>query len=282
MWPWATWKDGDTAMIRKLYPGGKPKAFSITYDDGVLQDIPLVSLLNRYGLKGTFNLNSGLMEEEFAWVHSSGAVIRRLPSHIAAQLYDGHEVASHTVSHPYMEHLSDEELMYQLGQDKAKLEQLFGREILGFAVPFDHFSQRIADCARRCGFAYARTSQERYSYAPPKDHFHWGAGAYHVMPGFWDFAEGFFHTEEELALCQIVGHSYDLDTEQMWEPMEALFRRVAEDPNIVSMTHLDLARYLQAMEQAVISEDRVENPSDQTLWFSKNGVIFSLAPSAYL
>ena len=46
-------------MIRKLYPGGKPKAFSITYDDGVLQDIPLVSLLNRYGLKGTFNLNSG-------------------------------------------------------------------------------------------------------------------------------------------------------------------------------------------------------------------------------
>ena len=44
--------------MRKLYPGGKRKAFNITYDDGVLQDVRFVQLLNRYGLKGTFNLNS--------------------------------------------------------------------------------------------------------------------------------------------------------------------------------------------------------------------------------
>ena len=269
-------------MIQKRYPGGKSRAFSITYDDGVLQDIPFVSLLNRYGLKGTFNLNSGLMQEEFAWHHPTGALIRRLPPKIAATLYEGHEVASHTVSHPYMEQLSDEELRYQLGRDKEALEQLFGREVLGFAVPFDHFSDRIADCARQCGFAYARTSQESYSYRPSRDYFHWSAGAYHVMPGFWDFVEHFFHTEEELALCQIVGHSYDLDTEQMWEPMESLFRRVAEDPNTVSMTHLELVRYLQAMDMALITEDRIENRSDQTLWFSRNGQPISLAPGESL
>ena len=39
-------------MIKKLYPQGKPKAFVVTYDDGVLQDRPFVALLNRYGLKG--------------------------------------------------------------------------------------------------------------------------------------------------------------------------------------------------------------------------------------
>ena len=44
-------------MIRKLYPNGKKKAFNVTYDDGVLQDVRFVQLLNRYGLKGTFNLN---------------------------------------------------------------------------------------------------------------------------------------------------------------------------------------------------------------------------------
>lgn len=265
-------------MIRKCYPGGKAKAFNVTYDDGVLQDIPFVSLLNRYGLKGTFNLNSGLMEAEFAWTHPTGALIRRLPSKIAASLYEGHEVASHTVSHPYMENLSDEELRYQLGRDKEALEQLFGREIPGFAVPFDHFSDRIAHCARQCGFAYARTSRETYSYRPPRDCFAWGAGAYHVMPGFRDFAEGFFHTEEELALCQIVGHSYDLDTEGLWGPMETLFRRVAEDPNTAPMTHLELVRYLQAMDRAIITDERIENPSDQTLWFNRNGHILSLAP----
>ena len=48
-------------MIRKLYPGGKEKAFNVSYDDGVAQDVRFVKLLNRYGLKGTFNLISALM-----------------------------------------------------------------------------------------------------------------------------------------------------------------------------------------------------------------------------
>ena len=52
-------------MIKKLFPQGKEKAFNVTYDDGVLQDVPFVNLLNKYKLKGTFNLNSELMEKEF-------------------------------------------------------------------------------------------------------------------------------------------------------------------------------------------------------------------------
>lgn len=33
------------------------KAVTFSYDDGVTQDIRLVEILNRYGLKATFNLN---------------------------------------------------------------------------------------------------------------------------------------------------------------------------------------------------------------------------------
>ena len=66
--------------VKKLYPNGKPKAFGVTFDDGVTQDIRFVGLLDQYGLKGTFNLNSQLMREEFAWTHQNGTVIRRLPS----------------------------------------------------------------------------------------------------------------------------------------------------------------------------------------------------------
>ena len=46
---------------RLLWPEGRRKAFTVSYDDGVTQDIRLIELLNRYGIKGTFNLNSGLL-----------------------------------------------------------------------------------------------------------------------------------------------------------------------------------------------------------------------------
>lgn len=265
-------------MIRKLYPGGKKKAFNITYDDGVYQDVRFVMLMNKYGLKGTFNLNSRLMEQEFMWQHESGLNIRRLPKELALHLYDGHEVASHSLTHPYMEGMGEEHIMCELGHDKWQLEQIFQREVTGFAVPFDYFSDLIADCARRLGFEYARCSEETYSYQPPEDYYHWAAGTYHVMPGFRAFVEGFFHTEEELALCQIVGHSYDLDVGNMWDEMENILRHVAEDGDIASMTNIELVRYLKAIRTAEISDEYIRNNSDTELFFEINGETMVLKP----
>lgn len=153
-------------MIRKLYPNGKPKAFNVTYDDGVLQDIRFVELLNKYNLKGTFNLNSGLMENEFEWTHVSGCVVKRLSKDKALSLYAGHEIACHTLTHPYMDNLSEPEILHELQADKANLEKLFDREIKGVAVPFDYYSELIENCVKQSGFSYARTSEESRCFAP--------------------------------------------------------------------------------------------------------------------
>ena len=121
-------------MIKRCYPNGKSKAFVLTYDDGVLQDVRLVLLLNRYGLKGTFNLNSLLMERDFVWHHEAIGPVRRLHPSVAAHLYEGHEVASHSCTHPDLTHMSWEGLCYELGPDKYLLEQLTGRPVLGSAA----------------------------------------------------------------------------------------------------------------------------------------------------
>lgn len=265
-------------MIKKLYPGGKAKAFNITYDDGVLQDVRFVELMNKYGLKGTFNLNSGLMETEFAWTHPNGMTVRRLPTTAVAALYQNHEVASHTLTHPCLSSLTEAEVMEQMAKDKENLERLTGKPVLGFGGPFSYWSPMIMDCARRCGFEYARNSEERYCYAPPEEYYAWSAGSYHIMPGFHDFVEGFFHTQEELALCQIVGHSYDLDAENMWDDMEAVLKRVAEDESIASLTNLELVQYLKAMNSAVITDGEIQNPSDLTLWFEKDAAVICVPP----
>ncbi|MBR2029119.1 MAG: polysaccharide deacetylase family protein [Oscillospiraceae bacterium] len=265
-------------MVKKLYPYGKKKAFNITYDDGVTQDIRFVELLNRYGIKGTFNLNSQLMAEEFEWIHPNGFAVKRLPVETVVELYKNHEVASHTLTHPYMHDMSEGEIMYQLGHDKYMLSQIFGREISGFAVPFSFYSDLIADCAQRLGFEYARKSDESLSYMPSCDWYHWKTGIFHLNAQFKQFAENFFAAEEELAFLQIVGHSYDLDAENMWGYMENLLCRIAGDDDILSMTNIEIVRYLKAMQSAEISDGYIRNNSDTELWFENDGKIISVRP----
>ena len=38
---------------------GKMKAVTFSYDDGVMQDVRLIEILDKYNLKATFNLNAG-------------------------------------------------------------------------------------------------------------------------------------------------------------------------------------------------------------------------------
>ena len=236
--------------MAKLYPGGKKKAFNITYDDGVLQDERFVAMLNKYGIKGTFNLNSQLMQEAFSWTHPNGMQVKRLSPERAKHLYDGHEVASHTLTHPYMHGLTDAELYRQMKSDKENLEKLFDREVRGFAVPFDYYDDRIAACAKACGFAYARKSEFSGSFTPCADAYHWKTGIYHIDPELTNFVAAFLNTQEELAVCQIVGHSYDLDAENLWGTMELICAAISKCDDIWFCTNEELVDFLISTDGA--------------------------------
>ena len=235
-------------MIKKTFPGGKAKAFNVIYDDGVLQDVRFVTLLNQYGLKGTFNLNSDLMENEFEWTHESGRIIKRLSKEKAVSLYQGHEIACHTLTHPYMNDLSESEILYELQADKANLEKLFDRVVKGFAVPFDYYSERIENCVRQSGFSYARISQESRSFAPQTDYFNWKATVFHTDSELENLTRQFIETDRELAIFQIVGHSYDLDVEDMWDRIENVFRMIVAHDDILPMTTIEIVEYLRSLQ----------------------------------
>ena len=42
------------------FPGARARALTLSYDDGVFQDARLIRIMQQHGLKGTFNVNSGL------------------------------------------------------------------------------------------------------------------------------------------------------------------------------------------------------------------------------
>jgi len=47
------------------FPGFRDKAVTLSYDDGVRQDKRLISIMQKYGLKGTFNINSGQFSDKY-------------------------------------------------------------------------------------------------------------------------------------------------------------------------------------------------------------------------
>ena len=266
-------------MVRKLYPYGKKKAFNVTYDDGVLQDIRFVELLNQYRLKGTFNLNSAFIDSGFEWTHESGCVVKRLRTEDVVPLYSGHEVASHTLTHPYMDSLTKEEILRELSKDKANLEKLFGKEIKGFAVPFDYYSKLIEQCVKECGFSYARISEESHSFRPQDNFYNWRASVFHCCDNLEDMAQQFIETDEELAFFQIAGHSYDLDVENKWGLMERIFQAISKQKDILPMTTIEIIEYLRAMKQAEICDHYIQNNSNMRLWFKIDDSIREIKPS---
>ena len=79
-----------------LFPGGLKRALTLSYDDGVEQDVRLIEIMNRHGLKGTFNLNSGGYAPE-GTVYPAGRVHRRMTEAQVTALYKdcGQEIATH-------------------------------------------------------------------------------------------------------------------------------------------------------------------------------------------
>lgn len=88
------------------------KFFTLSYDDGITQDKRLVKIFNKYGIRATFNINSellgkpGYLRREDMWISHN-----KIESREVAELYRGHEVAAHTLTHPFLPELDDEEII---------------------------------------------------------------------------------------------------------------------------------------------------------------------------
>ena len=92
----------------------------------------------------------------------------------------------------------------------------------------------------------------------------------------------FIDSKEELALYQIVGHSYDLDVDDKWDTMENIFRLISCQRDVLPMTTIDIIRYLKAMSKAEVTEKYIKNNSDVSLWFDINNSVFEVKPGSML
>ena len=255
--------------IKKLFPQFKSKAFIFSYDDGVEQDKRFIALLDRYHFRATFNLNSGL--EDFIWKHDCGLDIRRMNMREMYRLYDEHEIASHTVDHPYMDYMSDDGIRYQLGHDKYQLEMKFNRHVSGFAVPFHYYDDRIKHIAMEMGFEYSRCSNFSYSFHPFDDFYQVTPTIFHKDDRLFKLLDQFYQSEEELPIFLLVGHTYDFDVYNNWDMIEKVMDELSKHEDVINLTTIEAVKYMKAMNDIEIIDDQIINHSDIDLYFEIDG-----------
>jgi peptidoglycan/xylan/chitin deacetylase (PgdA/CDA1 family) len=61
-------------------------------------------------------------------------------------------IGSHTMTHPVLTQLSEDDAMRELKGSRQALEQILGKKIALFSFPYGAFNQNLVDCSRKAGY----------------------------------------------------------------------------------------------------------------------------------
>lgn len=272
------------------FPKGKAKALTLSYDDGVEQDIRLMEIMDKNGLKGTFNLNSGLFAPE-GTIYQEGTFHRRLTSSQVAKVYtdSGHEIAVHGLTHPHLEKLPDHMVMHELLKDRENLENQFHTIVRGMAYPFGTFNSATVDCLKKAGLVYGRTVISSHSFDIPENWLLLEATCHHDDPELMNLAGKFAEETPEWDpwIFYLWGHSYEFEVHDNWNVIEEFAAFIGGRDDIWYATNIQIYDYIQAYQRLEFSVNgkRAYNPTTTELFFEKwenGGKKYSILPGECL
>ena len=259
------------------FPGFKLKAVTLSYDDGVRQDKRLISIMQKYGLKGTFNINAGLFSEEFEATGKG-----RMTKQEALDLYipSGMEVAVHGYKHLSLGKIEKLLAINDVLSDRKDLEELFGRIVNGMAYANGSFNDDTVEILKSCKIEYARTVVSTEKFDLPTDWLRLHATCHHNNPRLMDLAKEFIEQKEhwyywgrKLQMFYLWGHSYEFDNDDNWEVIENFAEYIGNREDIWYATNGEIVEYLQLSEQLIFSANGsfVKNPTSVDIYMDYLG-----------
>ena len=274
------------------YPGGKSKAVTCSYDDGQYHDIRLAEILDKHGIKGTFNLCSKRIGQE---TPSRRLTVEEIQKHLLGK---GHEIAIHGEDHISPVLSRPTKAIQDVLNCRLALEQTFGILVRGYAFPdvalrnFQNGATKESVCSflQELGIAYARNiiTEEAPSYALPTDWLAWNATVHHSHPKAAEFAQEFANLTPDTLyrarrwprLFMLWGHSFEFDRANNWELLEELCEILGNKEDTWYATCMEIYEYVTAYNALIFSADstRVYNPTLETIWLDVDGVLHTVAP----
>ncbi len=240
----------------------KEMSVTTSWDDGCPEDIKMIHLLNKYGLKGTFYIPVKNRERP---------VIS--PSSIK-EISQGFEIGSHTFHHQILPGLSQKEMRREVVEGKNWLEQLLGHGVTSFCYPKGRFSRQTIQAVKNTGVRLARTTRAFHYYGsnnllclntsvqafphPSLIHLRHGIKELNIlglltyiiqlkMTGDWQrLARMMFDIAATSGgVWHLWGHSWEIEAFDLWKPLEEIFKYVSNRTNAEYRTNGELAENQQ-------------------------------------
>ncbi len=224
------------------------KSVTFSFDDGTVADRRLVSLLNRYHAKATFNLCSSEWGREHSINHlgvlcDHSEVLREEVS----QLYQGHEIACHTKTHPeHMDALSEEDLIWQIEENRRDLESLTTTAVIGLAYPWGVYNDSMIGVIRKnTRIQYARTTVCTGRFDFPEDFLAWHPTYRALDDRLQESIRAFLALPDTGNLLLFIwGHSFEFNkTERAWERFEQILCMLSEKNSVQFLTNAQAMRW---------------------------------------
>lgn len=251
------------------FPGGKMRAFTMSYDDGVGTDLRLMDIMRKNGLKGTFNLNSRFFAGADLDVAKNPT--GRLSLAQAVESYRDFEVATHGADHPFYRDLPSSAAVYDIVKDRENLENAFGRIIRGHAYPNGAYTADTIEAFRLSGILYARATGSTHNFRVPDNFLDYHPTAHHNDEDIDSVIENFF--TDPCYLCEprlfcLWGHSYEFEGKGNWDRIEHIAKAVSGHDNVYYAGMEEIFSYIAAYRSLVFSMDarRIYNPTAVPVW----------------
>lgn len=267
-----------------LFPDGRQKALTFGFDDGIYQDIRFIKLLDRYSLKGTFNINSGLLGDK-DWLVQPGLDVshHKISKEEIKNIYGKHEVAAHSQTHVNLANIPSGTIAYEMTKDREVLEGIMEYPIRGMAYPFGTYNSKVKEAIKSSGIEYARTIVSTGCFSLPEDFFEWHPTCHYREVFNEELAKRFLEESNLGDYCSpslfyIWGHTYEFDGYDDWEKIEQFMKKIYNNKQVWYATNIEIFDYINSFNYLKYSAngDFIYNPNRLDLWMCIDQRIYKL------
>jgi peptidoglycan/xylan/chitin deacetylase (PgdA/CDA1 family) len=188
----------------------------VTFDDG-FEDFLTQALpeLEKRKIPATVFMIADGMSREFGWDNYADKLLsveqmRGLPVSLVT-------IGSHTLTHPLLTELEENDARRELQESRAKLEAMLDRKVGEFSFPFGGFNEKLVELCRQAGYERIYTTLPAFAFEKPNQ---FVVGRVRVDPSDWAL-------EFRLKLAGAYG----------WMPMAILLKR-----KVVSVVRRSMTR----------------------------------------